>query len=175
MQGKKCFECLCVRLYTSSHHGNTSWSIRVCALMWLNKGQDGISVFGHRAEPVAKGVSWLQCGLPVEKSRQSLSHASLFKRLIFSATYCFLHLLLYFLPDLSISSVISLCVSMEVSQRQECLAASPNMSLEQAFKWIFFPFLMLSALLYILKTNRMSSLHLTPYWLQFDCSFSYEQ
>lgn len=70
--------------------------------MWLNKGQDSISVFGHGAGSVAKGVSWFQCGLPVEKSRQSLNPPLWVTHLFtnssfFSATYCFLHVLLFFL------------------------------------------------------------------------------
>lgn len=63
----------------------------MCASVYVHvvrRGQDSTSVFGHGAGPVAKGVSRLQRGLPVESSRQSLSHTSLLQTAhIFSPSF----------------------------------------------------------------------------------------
>lgn len=72
-RGKRRFLCV----YVLPQH--CSLSIHVCAhvsVCVVKQGQDSISVFGHGAGPVAQGVFWLECGLPVERSRQCLSHTS---------------------------------------------------------------------------------------------------
>ena len=126
MQEKTTFSpCVCMYLLTMEIQVSLFMCVCLSMCMWLNKGQDSISVFGHGAGLVAKGVFLaLLCGLPVERSRQSLSHTSPVQ----TAQMFSLHLL-SLSPSLSLSLQLKSFyprISVEVALQQECLAGSPK-------------------------------------------------
>lgn len=86
-------DVFCVRMYLLTMEMEVSLFMCVCLCMrmWLNKGQDSVSVFGHGAGPVAQGVFlasvWPSSGKePSVSEAAPLSHTSLYKQLTCSAS-----------------------------------------------------------------------------------------